>query len=61
MDDDATVVEAPEDEDPADGVTAPLVPEPVPPGVTGGALVELLVDRYCYLVTRPTVCDRQLT
>ena len=38
MDDDAAVVEAPEDEDPADGVAAPLVPEPVPPGVTGGGV-----------------------
>ena len=36
MDDDAAVVEAPEDEEPVvDGVTAPLTPEPVPPGVTG--------------------------
>ena len=34
-DDDAAVVEVSEDEEPADGVAAPLVPEPVPPGVTG--------------------------
>ena len=33
MDDDAAVVEAPED-----GVAAPLAPEPVPPGVTGGGV-----------------------
>ena len=34
MDDDAAVVEAPEDEDPADGVVGVVVP-PAPPGVTG--------------------------
>ena len=38
VDEDTAVVEEPEDEDPADGVTAPLVPEPVPPGVTGGGV-----------------------
>ena len=38
VDDDAAVVEVPEDEDPADGIAAPLVPEPVPPGVTGGGV-----------------------
>ena len=38
VDDDTTVVEVPEDEEPADGVVAPLVPEPVPPGVTGGGV-----------------------
>ena len=38
VDDDVTVVEEPEDEDPVEGVAAPLVPEPVPPGVTGGGV-----------------------
>ena len=38
VDDDAAVVEAPEDEEPVDEAAAPLVPEPVPPGVTGGGV-----------------------
>ena len=38
VDEDTAVVEEPEDEDPADGVTAPLVPEPAPPGVTDGGV-----------------------
>ena len=38
MDDDAAVVEVPEDEEPVDGVAAPLVPEPAPPGVAGGGV-----------------------
>ena len=32
------MAETPEDKDPADGVAAPPVPEPVPPGVTGGGV-----------------------
>ena len=38
VDDDAAVVKAPEDEEPVDEAAAPLVPEPVPPGVTGGGV-----------------------
>ena len=38
MDDGVAAVEAPEDEDPADGVAAPPAPEPAPPGVTGGGV-----------------------
>ena len=38
VDDDAAVVEVPEDEEPVDGVAAPLVPEPAPPGVAGGGV-----------------------
>lgn len=38
MDDVVAAVEAPEDEEPVDGMAAPLAPEPAPPGVTGGGV-----------------------
>ena len=54
VDEDAAVVEAPEDEDPADGVAAPLVPEPVPPGVTD-VDVDRVPRRYTGLSPRVDV------